>query len=52
MNGAVVTYDLEGRERDRVATGESAFSLSRSSTGRLAAIAASNRLALIDPRVR
>ncbi|MCX7753573.1 MAG: pre-peptidase C-terminal domain-containing protein [Blastocatellia bacterium] len=52
VNGAVVTYDLEGRERDRVATGESAFSLSRSSTGRLAAIAASNRLALIDPRVR
>ncbi|HXF05618.1 MAG TPA: pre-peptidase C-terminal domain-containing protein [Blastocatellia bacterium] len=52
VNGAVVTYDLEGKERDRVATGEGARSLSLSSRGQLVAVAASNRLALIDPKIR
>jgi len=52
VNGAVVTYDLEGKERDRVSTGGAAVSLTRSSTGRLAVIAADNRLAFLDPKVR
>ena len=47
-----MTYDLEGKERDRVSTGGVAVSLTRSSTGRLAVIAASNRLAFLDPKVR
>jgi hypothetical protein len=50
--GAVVTYDREGRELDRVETKGVAVSLSRSLTGGLAVLTGSRSLALIDPQVQ
>lgn len=46
-----MTYDLEGKERDRVSTGGSAGSLSRLSRGQLATIVGSNRLAFLGYHV-